>query len=55
MTNPETVSSFQCDRCNKQQSEYVDDDGGYLRITVGQYYKNGPYPLPSADFQPTAP
>ena len=47
VTNPEPVSSFQCDRCNKQQSEYADDDGGYLRITVGQYYKNGPYPLPA--------
>jgi hypothetical protein len=55
MTNPEPVSSFQCDRCNKQQSEYADDDGGYLRINVGQYYKNGPYPLPGANFQPVAP
>jgi hypothetical protein len=55
VTNPAPVSSFQCDRCNKQKSEYADDDGGYLRITVGQYYKNGVYPLPGADFQPTAP
>jgi hypothetical protein len=55
VTNPGPVSSFQCDRCNKRQSEYSDDDGGYLRITVGQYYKNGPYPLPGADFQPSAP
>jgi hypothetical protein len=55
ITNPAPVSSFQCDRCNKQKSEYADDDGGYLRLTVGQYYKNGPYPLPGDDFQPTAP
>jgi hypothetical protein len=55
ITNPGPVSSYQCDRCNTQKSEYADDDGGYLRLTVGQYYKNGPYPLPSADFQPGAP
>ncbi len=55
VTNPKPVSSFQCDRCNKQKAEYADDDGGYLRITVGQYYKSGAYPLPGGDFHPTAP
>jgi len=55
VTNPAPVSSFQCDHCNKEKSEYADDDGGYLRLTVGQYYKNGPHPLPGADFQPVAP
>jgi hypothetical protein len=55
VTNPAPISSFQCDRCNNQKSEYPDDDGGYLRLTVGQYYKNGAYPLPPGDDQPVAP
>jgi hypothetical protein len=55
VTNPAPISTFQCDRCNKQKSEYADDDGGYLRITVGQYYTTGPNPLPGADFQPAGP
>ena len=55
ITNPRLVSSYQCDRCNQRKSEYADDDGGYLRLTVGQYYKNAPYPLPGNDFQPAVP
>jgi hypothetical protein len=37
VSNPAPGSSFQCDRCDKEKSEYADDDGGYLRIAVGQY------------------
>jgi hypothetical protein len=46
-TNPAPISTFQCKQCNTHQSQYPDDDGGYLRIFVGQYYKNGTYPLPA--------
>jgi hypothetical protein len=27
-----------------KKSEYPDDDGGYIRLRVGEYYKN-PYPI----------
>jgi hypothetical protein len=47
VTNPAPISTFQCNQCNSHQSQYADDDGGYLRIFVGQYYKNGAYPLPA--------
>lgn len=47
VTNPAPISTFQCNQCNTHQSQYADDDGGYLRIFVGQYYKNGVYPLPA--------
>ncbi|HEY7124533.1 MAG TPA: hypothetical protein VH540_11320 [Ktedonobacterales bacterium] len=46
-TNPAPISTYQCNQCNNHQSQYADDDGGYLRIFVGQYYKNGTYPLPA--------
>jgi hypothetical protein len=48
VTNPAPISTFQCDRCNNHTSSYADDDGGYLRINVGQYYKNGGYALGSS-------
>jgi hypothetical protein len=48
ITNPAPVSGFGCDRCNTHRSSYPDDDGGYLRIFVGQYYNGGAYPLANA-------
>jgi hypothetical protein len=47
VTNPGPISTYECNQCNTHQSQYADDDGGYLRIFVGQYYKNGAYPLPA--------
>ncbi len=47
ITNPAPISTYECNQCNNHQSQYADDDGGYLRIFVGQYYKNGAYPLPA--------
>jgi hypothetical protein len=41
VTNPAPISTFQCNLCNNHTSSYADDDGGYLRINLGQYYKNG--------------
>ncbi|GEM_PF-1021390 len=32
--------------CNSHSSTWADDDGGYIRITAGQYYSGGVYPLP---------
>jgi hypothetical protein len=46
VTNPAPISTYQCDKCNSHKSSYADDDGGYLRIFVGQYYKSGAYSLP---------
>jgi hypothetical protein len=48
VTNPAPISTFQCNQCNNHTSSYADDDGGYLRINLGQYYKNGGYPLGSS-------
>jgi hypothetical protein len=45
ITNPAPISTYECNLCNTHQSQYPDDDGGYLRIFVGQYYKNGAYPI----------
>ncbi len=45
VTNPPPINTYECNRCNTRTSTYPDDDGGYLRIFVGQYYKNGGYPL----------
>ncbi len=42
ITNPAPVSDYECDRCNTHVSSYSDDDGGYLRIFIGQYMR---YPL----------
>jgi hypothetical protein len=49
ITNPQPISSYQCDRCNTHVSSYPDDDGGYLRIFVGAYYRAGPLSLASPD------
>jgi hypothetical protein len=48
VTNPAPISTFQCNQCNNHTSSYSDDDGGYLRINLGQYYKNGGYALGSS-------
>jgi hypothetical protein len=40
------ITTYQCDRCNTRQSTYADDDGGYLRLTVGAYYRAGALALP---------
>ncbi len=45
VTNPAPISTYQCNLCNNHKSMYPDDDGGYLRIFLGQYYRNGVYPL----------
>ena len=47
ITNPAPINTFQCNLCNTHQSQYPDDDGGYLRIFVGQYYRSGGYGLPT--------
>jgi hypothetical protein len=48
ITNPGPISTYECNGCNDHVSIYPDDDGGYLRITVGQYYKSGGYALSRA-------
>jgi hypothetical protein len=35
------ISTYECDRCNTHLSTYPDDDGGYLRLFVGAYYRAG--------------
>ncbi len=45
VTNAAAIRSFQCAFCNTHISTYADDDGGYLRIFVGRYYRSGPYEL----------
>jgi hypothetical protein len=45
ITNPAPINTDECNLCNNHPSTYADDDGGYLRIFVGQYYKSGGYPL----------
>jgi hypothetical protein len=44
VTNPPPITSYECNLCNTHISSYADDDGGYLRIFVGQYYRTGGYP-----------
>ena len=44
ITNPAAVVSFQCNQCNNHVSQWADDDGGYLRIFVGQYYQSINHP-----------
>ena len=46
ITNPDPVSAFGCDRCNTEVSRFADDDGGFLRVSVGAYYKSGGAVLP---------
>ncbi len=57
ITNPAPITSYQCDRCNTHVSTYPDDDGGYLRLFVGAYYKAGALSLanPGAWSPPPAP
>lgn len=40
ITNPAPISSYECSLCNTHSSSYADDDGGYLRIFVGQYLQH---------------
>lgn len=42
VTNPAPIMSFGCDHCNNHVSAYPDDDGGFLRLFVGAYYRHGP-------------
>jgi hypothetical protein len=44
ITNPAPISTYECNMCNTHHSNYADDDGGYLRIFVGQYLKH-PVPI----------
>ena len=44
VTNPAPISSYECNYCNAHRSVYSDDDGGYLRIFVGQYMRH-PVPI----------
>jgi hypothetical protein len=39
---PTTDLAGWCNACNTHPSTVADDDGGYLRIFVGQYYAGGP-------------
>jgi hypothetical protein len=41
VTNPTPVKGNR-----GETSTYADDDGGYLRLRAGNYYKKGPLPLP---------
>src|SRR5260370_7039501 len=42
ITNPAPVSSWQCSLCNNHASTVADDDGGFLRMAVGAYYRTFP-------------
>ncbi len=44
ITNPAPVNTYECNYCNTHKSTYPDDDGGYLRIFVGQYMQH-PTPI----------
>jgi len=44
ITNPAPINSYQCNMCNTHKSSYADDDGGYLRLFIGQYMQH-PVPL----------
>jgi hypothetical protein len=39
------IATYECSRCNTHFSTYADDDGGYLRLFVGAYYRSGPLKL----------
>jgi hypothetical protein len=47
---PTTDAAGACNACNTHTSTYADDDGGYLRLFVGQYYA----PVPGAPTNVTA-
>jgi hypothetical protein len=42
VTNPAPISTWQCNLCNNHISSVSDDDGGYLRMAVGAYYRTFP-------------
>jgi hypothetical protein len=42
VTNPASVVSWQCNQCNSHTSNVSDDDGGYLRMAGGAYYRQFP-------------
>jgi len=42
ITNPAPVTSWQCNQCNNHTSTVADDDGGFLRMAVGAYYRTFP-------------
>ena len=46
ITNPPAVTYPGCDRCNTEVSVYPDDDGGFIRLAVGAYYRIGAVALP---------
>lgn len=48
ITNPAPISTFECNLCNSHTSVWSDDDGGYLRTFVGQYYAGAPATVPGA-------
>ncbi|MGZ3581969.1 MAG: hypothetical protein ACXWP6_04415 [Ktedonobacterales bacterium] len=45
VTNAAPINTYGCNGCNNHTSSYADDDGGYLRLFLGQYYKSGGYSL----------
>jgi len=47
ITNPAPVNGYGCNQCNVHESQYPDDDGGYLRLFVGAYYQQGALQLSS--------
>ncbi len=42
ITNPAPASTWQCNQCNTHMSTVSDDDGGFLRMAVGAYYRTFP-------------
>ncbi len=54
ITNPAPIQSYECNMCNTHASTYPDDDGGYLRLFIGQYYRNGTYPLNGSLLPPSS-
>jgi hypothetical protein len=42
---PTTDTLGSCNACNAHTSTYADDDGGYLRVFVGQFYSPPPPPI----------
>jgi hypothetical protein len=47
VTNPDPVVTFGCSRCNTETAVFADDDGGFIRLTVGAYYRSGAILLPA--------
>ena len=53
ITNPPAVNAWQCNQCNNHVSTWADDDGGFLRVFVGQYY--GATPCSNVTLTPNPP